>query len=281
MGSRVYHEAVIARVLDHLWTRLEEPVDFGALVELSGLSEFSLHRVFRALVGESIEAHVRRLRVEAGAIRLRYTRASVLDVALDSGYESHEGFTRAFTRHFGVPPLRYRHAHGLSPERTSRLDWSVRSAAFPELVYADHIGPYTDVGRTFQALFSGAAAHLRAAPRAVLGLSYDDPAVTPTERLRYRAALQLASPVAGPLPPSLGRCSLPERRYAVTRFVGPASSFQTAYDELVTAVVLSDTPYRLGRAPSVERYVKDATETGLEALEVDLMMPLEEPGAWE
>ncbi|PTL79041.1 GyrI-like domain-containing protein [Vitiosangium sp. GDMCC 1.1324] len=276
MGSRTFHEAIIARVLDHLWSRVEEPVDFDVLVELTGLSEFSLHRVFRALVGESIEAHVRRLRVEAGAIRLRYSRASVLDVALDSGYESHEGFTRAFTRHFGVPPTRYRHAHGLSSARASPLDWSVRRAAFPELVYADHIGPYAEVGRAFQALFSGVSAHLRGPPRAILGLSYDDPAVTPTERLRYRAALQPGSSVPGPLPQPLGRYSLPERLYAVTRFVGPASSFREAYDALVAAVVLSDSPYRIGRAPTVEIYLKDASVTGLDALELDLMMPLEE-----
>jgi AraC family transcriptional regulator len=279
VSARRYHEGAVARVLEHLWSRLDEPVDFGVLVGLTGISEFSLHRLFRALVGESIEAHVRRLRVESAAIRLRSSRSSVLEVALDSGYESHEGFTRAFTRHFGVPPSRYRREHGLSATDASPLRWTPRRAAFSELVYADHLGPYAEVGKAFATLFSGASAVLREAPRAILGLSYDDPAVSPAGRLRYRAAMQLASPVPGALPPSLGRCSLPERLYAVTRFVGPASSLARTYDALVSAVVLSDTPYRLGLAPAVEVYVRDARVSGPEALELDLMLPLEEDGA--
>lgn len=63
----------------------------------------------------------------------------------------------------------------------------------------------------------------------------------------------------------------------MTRFVGSASSFREAYAARVTAVVLSDSPYRTGRAPAVEIDLKDASVTGMDALELDLMLPLEEP----
>ena len=56
-----------------------------------------------------------------------------------------------------------------------------------------------------------------------------------------------------------------------TRFVGSASSFREAYDALVAAVVLSDSPYRIGRSPTVEIYLKDASITGPDALEVELL----------
>ena len=39
---------------------------------------------------------------------LRDTGRSVLDVALDAAFGSHEGFTKAFSKRFGLPPERYR-----------------------------------------------------------------------------------------------------------------------------------------------------------------------------
>jgi AraC family transcriptional regulator len=70
-----------------------------SLPELAGVANFSachFHRVFRALTGEGVAEHVRRLRLERAAARLRNTSTSILEIALESGYQAHESFTRAF-----------------------------------------------------------------------------------------------------------------------------------------------------------------------------------------
>ncbi len=60
------------------------------------------------MAGKSPFEYIRLSRLSQAALRLRDTGEPVLDVALDFVFDSHEGFTRAFTRAFGLPPARYR-----------------------------------------------------------------------------------------------------------------------------------------------------------------------------
>jgi AraC family transcriptional regulator len=90
--------------------RLDGDVSLEALAARSGWSSFHLHRAFRRLVGETPKAYTQRLRLDRAAARLAVTADRVVDVALDSGFASHEVFTRAFTRRFGRSPESYRAA---------------------------------------------------------------------------------------------------------------------------------------------------------------------------
>ncbi len=80
----------------------------AALAEQVQLSPTHLQRVFTACVGESPKRVATRVSLERAAARLLATSDSVLQIALASGFESHEGFSRAFRRHFSMSPTRYR-----------------------------------------------------------------------------------------------------------------------------------------------------------------------------
>ena len=95
-------------LLRHVRGRLDGDVSLDALAARSGWSSFHLHRAFRRLVGETPKAYTQRLRLDGAAARLAAGNDRVVDVALDSGFASHEVFTRAFTRRFGRSPERYR-----------------------------------------------------------------------------------------------------------------------------------------------------------------------------
>src|SRR5262249_47819355 len=65
-------------------------------------------RVFRGMLGETpLEMH-RRLRLERAASQLLESEAAVTRIAFDAGYETHEAFTRAFHRAYGVSPTSLR-----------------------------------------------------------------------------------------------------------------------------------------------------------------------------
>ena len=66
------------------------------------LSRFHLDRVIAAIAGEPPATLRRRVLLERAAYRLDTTDRSVLDVAVEAGYASHEAFTRAFARAYGV-----------------------------------------------------------------------------------------------------------------------------------------------------------------------------------
>ncbi len=72
------------------------------------VSRFHLDRIVRSVSGEAPAAFRRRVLLERAAYRLLTTRERIIDVGVEAGYGSHEAFTRAFTRAYGVGPQRWR-----------------------------------------------------------------------------------------------------------------------------------------------------------------------------
>ncbi|MFD0275185.1 AraC family transcriptional regulator [Kitasatospora sp. NPDC127111] len=78
-----------------------------------GVSRATLSRRFTRLVGEPPLAYLTRWRLEIAARRLRETNESVTRIANTVGYTSEFAFSRAFARHRGTPPTRYRATHAV------------------------------------------------------------------------------------------------------------------------------------------------------------------------
>jgi AraC-like DNA-binding protein len=72
------------------------------------LSRFHFDRVIAAAAGEPPATFRRRILMERAAYRLLTNDLTVLDIAIEAGYRSHEAFTRAFHRAYGASPARWR-----------------------------------------------------------------------------------------------------------------------------------------------------------------------------
>ncbi|HET8571870.1 MAG TPA: helix-turn-helix domain-containing protein [Candidatus Limnocylindria bacterium] len=83
-----------------------------ALASRLYLSRFHFDRVITAVAGEPPAAFRRRILLERAAYRLVTTRRTILDVAVEAGYASHEAFTRAFARHYRATPRDWRRRPG-------------------------------------------------------------------------------------------------------------------------------------------------------------------------
>lgn len=101
-----------AAFVDHLADALDDPDELEAggvpAHERLHLSRFHFDRLIRGVAGEPPIAFRRRILLERAAYRMLTTTDSLLDIALDAGYSSHEAFTRAFTRTYGMTPGRWR-----------------------------------------------------------------------------------------------------------------------------------------------------------------------------
>ena len=93
---------VLAGALD------EGGVDGAELARRVRLSRYHLDRVVAAAAGEPPARMRRRVLLERAAYRLLTTTSSILDVAIEAGYATHESFTRAFSRAYGVAPAAWR-----------------------------------------------------------------------------------------------------------------------------------------------------------------------------
>jgi AraC-like DNA-binding protein len=71
-------------------------------------SRFHFDRMIKSVGGEPPQALRRRILLERAAYRMISTRAPLIDIAVEAGYSSHEAFTRAFTKAYGVPPREWR-----------------------------------------------------------------------------------------------------------------------------------------------------------------------------
>jgi AraC family transcriptional regulator len=98
----------IQPVLAYAAAHLGEDVSLTVLAERSGLSTFHLQRIFAATIGESPKQITLRPRLERAAAMLLTSDRTVLDIALDCGFQSHEVFSRAFRRRFAMSPKIYR-----------------------------------------------------------------------------------------------------------------------------------------------------------------------------
>jgi AraC-like DNA-binding protein len=80
----------------------------ASLADQAGMSRTVFAERFTRLLGEAPLTYVSRCRMQLGARLLETTDDTVLQVALNAGYESEAAFNRAFKREFDLPPARYR-----------------------------------------------------------------------------------------------------------------------------------------------------------------------------
>lgn len=115
---REIHPDIVRRILNarlELEANLANEHSVKTLADVAKMSPFHFQRTFRRVVGESVAKHVRRLRLERAGLDLRLSESSVTEVALDSGFDSHAGFTHAFTKLFGMSPTAYREQRDVQP----------------------------------------------------------------------------------------------------------------------------------------------------------------------
>lgn len=92
---------------DFIESHITEPITLHVLAEAAGYSPWHAARVFKELTGKTPFDYIRELRLARAAEKLRDEDIKIVDVAFDFVFESHEGFTRAFSRHFGMSPRRF------------------------------------------------------------------------------------------------------------------------------------------------------------------------------
>lgn len=88
-------------------THLNESITLHDLSQISHYSPFYCARIFKEVVGIPPFEYLRKRRLSEAAKQLLTLHPPIIDVAFDFVFDSHEGFTRAFAREFGVLPKDY------------------------------------------------------------------------------------------------------------------------------------------------------------------------------
>jgi AraC family transcriptional regulator len=91
--------------------RFREAVTPREIAREIGVHPAHLARVFRTRYGESLGEHIRRLRIQWAAEQMIIAKVPLAILAVEAGFCDQSHFTRAFRRHYGVTPARFRAMH--------------------------------------------------------------------------------------------------------------------------------------------------------------------------
>lgn len=253
---------------------VDEPIEPQAIARAAGLSLHHFHRIFRAQLGESVMQHVRRLRLERAARRLRTTELRLIELASEAGYESHEAFTRAFIEQFGIAPSEYR------TQPSARLtEWLRTTPAAPRVqvrvetfepirvAYVRHRGGYAHIHETWARLRSWAEARgLITETPTLFGACPDDPEVTDESQLRFDACVRINDDFHDS---SLPTTVLPGGTFAVGLHVGPFHLLHETYLDVIGRWFPSS-GYAMSVDPVIEHYLDDPRVTAPEVLRTEV-----------
>ncbi|WKY47287.1 AraC family transcriptional regulator [Eubacteriaceae bacterium ES3] len=97
----------VQRMQDYIEGHLNQRITLKDLANEAGYSPWYAARRFKEITGKAPFDYIRARRLTVAALRLRDQEVKIIDVALDFVFDSHEGFTRAFSREFGMSPSLY------------------------------------------------------------------------------------------------------------------------------------------------------------------------------
>lgn len=222
------------RALRLMAERPDEDLPIERLADAAALSPYHFHRVWTAIMGETVAETRRRIRLQRAAADLIRGRLPIARVARRAGYANVASFGRAFRGAYGVAPAAYRARGGIgvlpvgnhSDGEDVMYEVAIRAFEGVRVAAMRHVGDYQQIGAVFDRLTAWASARGLGGARS-FGVYHDDPASVPAARLRSDACVGVGPGVVGDGDVTV--TEIPACRAAVLVFRGPYAELETAY----------------------------------------------------
>ncbi len=225
------------RVLEYIDAHLDGDLGVERLSAVAAFSKYHFHRQFTELFGLAVYEYVQLVRLRRASYRLAYHGHRVVDVALESGYESHEAFSRAFKKTIGQTPSAFRerpeweswHAkyrkltelrsvHMKSENRAE--DVKIVDVTATRVAVLEHRGDPRRVNDSVRRFIEWRKANrLPPSKSATFNLLYGDPATTPPDEFRLDLCAAIDRAVADN-DAGIVEATIPAGRCATLRHVG-------------------------------------------------------------
>lgn len=192
--------SIIATIEKTIYTQAfdgEAIVSVQDLADQAGLSRFQLLRLFKHGTGKSLDQFITRIKLETAASFVCLTRQSFIDIAINLGYSGQQSFTRAFSKHWHISPLKMRAATlkrnqhlYLNKEAFTIPAWRVNREQPLRLWIRRYVGSYVQVPQHWSAFTLETKEILARVKGPYYGVIYDDPDITPVDQIRYGCAIE-------------------------------------------------------------------------------------------
>ena len=289
----------VCRAMDFISRNLDRDLSLQDIARAASFSKFHFHRIFKAVVGETVAGFTRRLRLERAANHLvANSRDTITKIAMDCGFSSSQNFATAFRQHFGLTPTAYRKSKkgntsgkgenawslqvlynsdipffgASSHERRTAMNAEVREMPEYHVAYVRKMGPYgkQTCEQAFGELMQWAGPRGHFGSGVVLGLYWDNPDVTPPEKCRIDACISVPHETATEGP--IGIQTIQGGPYAVCHFEMKGDSFKQAWEDAFAWLVNSGC--ECDEKPCYELYHNNAADHPEGKWIFDICIPL-------
>jgi AraC family transcriptional regulator len=265
----INYEERLNRVTAYIYEHLDDELDLLRLAEVTFLSPYHFHRIYRAARGETIATTVRRLRLHRAAGYLARTTIAIADISQASGYKNIQSFTHTFNAVYGS----HTQYQSTNLERSLAM-YNITLKTLPDLevVSLAHSGSYLHISQAFDRLGSWLVArNLIGADTRMMGVYYDDPDIVAEKDLRSRACMTVSKPCVLEAP--LERITIAGGEYAVLRHKGSYDGLAAAY-KWFFGVWLLQSGRELRDVPAFEEYLNTPLDTAPAELLTEIHLPL-------
>lgn len=272
----------IVRAMLILEQRIGEEVDHGAVAAAVGLSRHRFHHLFLEESGETPGGYLRRIRLDLAAMRLRWTRETVGEVAHGLGYASQTSFNRAFVARFGTTPSRFRRDFVRWPnapiDGIANRRVGLRESDGLSCMVRRYLGPLSDVPDKWTDFLKRLPKELKIPGRSLfLGCTYDDPRFTPADQIRYDCCVTIGQTAGTAVPVVHGLHHMVTRPglYAAVEHKGPYHpGIGSSYSLILDNWVANNPRYTMADEPAIEVYAIPPGQCEPEDLACTILVPL-------
>ena len=294
----------INNALEFIEKNLDQSIQLEDVASASYFSSYHFHRIFLAIVGETVNDYISRKRMEKALKMLMYKhKLSVSDVAEAGGFSSSANFAKAFKLYFGVSPTELR--KGKSKENNSKIGklYSKYGKEFnPQDLYSQFVTK-TEIfetdkleellmklkveeqqEKTIAYLSSPKGyelnsiyatwekviewANMQGVDNGIesrFAICHDNPLITPEEKCRYDAAIVIEPGVEVATPYS--QSSIPAGKYAIAYYKGEAEKISNFMTEICSHW-FPNSGYEPDDYPAIFNYLNDSRKDGFVEMNV-------------
>ncbi|MGY0159838.1 helix-turn-helix domain-containing protein [Edwardsiella tarda] len=101
-------EIIISSMVNWIEENSDKNITIDDLSIVTGYSNRSLHNFFKEKYNITLGKYIRQRRLSRSAMLLRLTSQSITHIALSSGFDSVQSYSREFKKAFGLNPRDYR-----------------------------------------------------------------------------------------------------------------------------------------------------------------------------